>query len=116
KACVLPENPASYRVVRTKSYLFNKAALFPKLMNKLTAYRHGVSGYQDLFRAYGFGSSVEVGATLPDPATQAPIAKFFECLNKTVNKQGIYPLTFENRGVNGSSINNFIVNQWPGVV
>ncbi|EPJ8533196.1 TPA: hypothetical protein MIN41_26970, partial [Klebsiella pneumoniae] len=23
--CVLPENPASYRVVRTKSYLFNKA-------------------------------------------------------------------------------------------
>ncbi|MFM8027080.1 hypothetical protein PU645_23545, partial [Klebsiella pneumoniae] len=26
KACVLPENPASYRVVRTKSYLFNKAA------------------------------------------------------------------------------------------
>ncbi|MFV9322640.1 hypothetical protein, partial [Citrobacter freundii] len=27
KACVLPENPASYRVVRTKSYLFNKAAL-----------------------------------------------------------------------------------------
>ncbi|MEQ5595477.1 hypothetical protein ABN302_23250, partial [Escherichia coli] len=27
KACVLPENPASYRVVRTKSYLFNKAPL-----------------------------------------------------------------------------------------
>ncbi|MFM8027696.1 helix-turn-helix transcriptional regulator, partial [Klebsiella pneumoniae] len=27
KACVLPENPASYRVVRTKSYLFNKAEL-----------------------------------------------------------------------------------------
>ncbi|MEH9153619.1 hypothetical protein RAF47_24055, partial [Klebsiella pneumoniae] len=26
-ACVLPENPASYRVVRTKSYLFNKATL-----------------------------------------------------------------------------------------
>ncbi|MCS7492802.1 hypothetical protein KQE47_09825, partial [Raoultella planticola] len=25
KACVLPENPASYRVVRKKSYLFNKA-------------------------------------------------------------------------------------------
>ncbi|MGK1152895.1 hypothetical protein ACRE6K_25960, partial [Klebsiella pneumoniae] len=29
-ACVLPENPASYRVVRTKSYLFNKA---PARMN-----------------------------------------------------------------------------------
>ncbi|MBR8554397.1 hypothetical protein DMS87_27920, partial [Klebsiella variicola] len=26
KACVLPENPASYRVVRKKSYLFNKAS------------------------------------------------------------------------------------------
>ncbi|MBT1557634.1 hypothetical protein KK472_25250, partial [Klebsiella pneumoniae] len=31
KACVLPENPASYRVVRTKSYLFNKAATVLKL-------------------------------------------------------------------------------------
>ncbi|MES0532035.1 hypothetical protein ABMC13_15675, partial [Citrobacter portucalensis] len=27
KACVLPENPASYRVVRKKSYLFNKALI-----------------------------------------------------------------------------------------
>ncbi|MDX7420727.1 fimbrial protein, partial [Klebsiella pneumoniae] len=31
KACVLPENPASYRVVRTKSYLFNKANDYLKL-------------------------------------------------------------------------------------
>ncbi|WP_263750867.1 hypothetical protein, partial [Klebsiella pneumoniae] len=30
KACVLPENPASYRVVRTKSYLFNKATICSK--------------------------------------------------------------------------------------
>ncbi|MEL1979564.1 hypothetical protein, partial [Klebsiella pneumoniae] len=30
KACVLPENPASYRVVRTKSYLFNKARHYLK--------------------------------------------------------------------------------------
>ncbi|MEL1654027.1 hypothetical protein V9Y44_23410, partial [Klebsiella pneumoniae] len=29
-ACVLPENPASYRVVRTKSYLFNKAVQWLK--------------------------------------------------------------------------------------
>ncbi|MEH3352150.1 hypothetical protein, partial [Klebsiella variicola] len=29
-ACVLPENPASYRVVRTKSYLFNKAVQWGK--------------------------------------------------------------------------------------
>lgn len=91
-------------------------ALFPKLMDKLTKYRHGVSGFQNLFRAYGFGSSVEVGATLPDPSTQAPIAKFFEYLNGTVNKQGIYPLSFVNKGVNGSAINDFLLTQWPAVV
>ncbi|WP_418936168.1 MFS transporter, partial [Klebsiella pneumoniae] len=32
-ACVLPENPASYRVVRTKSYLFNKAASLGNVSN-----------------------------------------------------------------------------------
>ncbi|MFY8727794.1 TraR/DksA C4-type zinc finger protein, partial [Klebsiella pneumoniae] len=34
KACVLPENPASYRVVRTKSYLFNKARKLIKKIEK----------------------------------------------------------------------------------
>ena len=29
----MPENPASYRVVRTKSYLFNKAPLSAKYKN-----------------------------------------------------------------------------------
>ncbi|EFN8613630.1 hypothetical protein C5894_17270 [Escherichia coli O41:H45] len=28
----MPENPASYRVVRTKSYLFNKAVFLPSFM------------------------------------------------------------------------------------
>ncbi|EIW8785377.1 hypothetical protein BJQ28_07115 [Klebsiella pneumoniae] len=91
-------------------------ALFPKFINKLTAYRHGVSGYQNIFRLYGFGSSVGVGATLPDPATQAPVAKFFEYMNDTLNKQRIYPINFTNKSVNGSTINNFIANQWPAVV
>lgn len=90
--------------------------LFPSLMNKLTAYRHGVEGYQTQYLCYGFGSSVQVGATLPDPSTQAPIAKFFEYLNKTVNKQGVYPLSFVNKGVNGSAINDFLLTQWPAVV
>ncbi|MGH4307382.1 hypothetical protein ACRE5S_26860, partial [Klebsiella pneumoniae] len=40
KACVLPENPASYRVVRTKSYLFNKADLWGRI---LIFYQHGMS-------------------------------------------------------------------------
>ncbi|WP_227637761.1 hypothetical protein, partial [Klebsiella pneumoniae] len=34
KACVLPENPASYRVVRTKSYLFNKASYHRKTRSR----------------------------------------------------------------------------------
>ncbi|MGM3150593.1 hypothetical protein ACS22U_22655, partial [Escherichia coli] len=34
KACVLPENPASYRVVRKKSYLFNKAACRRRLCSE----------------------------------------------------------------------------------
>ncbi|QCC83304.1 hypothetical protein D1Y71_24560 [Klebsiella pneumoniae] len=32
----MPENPASYRVVRTKSYLFNKANAKTKDKKKLT--------------------------------------------------------------------------------
>lgn len=91
-------------------------ALFPNFVNKLTAYRHGVSGYQNLFRLYGFGTSVGNGATLPDPATQAPVAKFFEYMNETLNKQRIYPINFTNKSVNGSTINNFLANQWPAVV
>nr|MDM9111898.1 hypothetical protein [Klebsiella pneumoniae] len=35
KACVLPENPASYRVVRTKSYLFNKATAIQEAYSML---------------------------------------------------------------------------------
>ncbi|HHL3426451.1 TPA: hypothetical protein ACQ5T7_005334, partial [Klebsiella pneumoniae] len=44
KACVLPENPASYRVVRTKSYLFNKAV--KKLSIRETAEATGYSTSQ----------------------------------------------------------------------
>ncbi|MGK3424335.1 hypothetical protein ACSLND_25375, partial [Escherichia coli] len=42
--------------------------------------------------------------------------KFFEYMNDTLNKQRIYPINFTNKSVNGSTINNFIVNQWPEVV
>lgn len=87
-------------------------ALFPLLMAKLSKYRY--SGTP--FRIYGFGSSVGVPATLPNPATQAPVAKFFEYFNATVNRGNIYPVEFSNKSVNGSSINNFLANQWPEVV
>ncbi|MBM3074375.1 hypothetical protein GF617_24890, partial [Lelliottia sp. RWM.1] len=34
----MPENPASYRVVRTKSYLFNKAQDKVKTTNQMHAF------------------------------------------------------------------------------
>jgi hypothetical protein len=89
-------------------------ALFPRLMGKLSRYRHGYGG-QTEFRSYGYGSSVGVSATLPDPA-DTPIAKFFEYLNGTVNKGGIYPLSMKNNSVNGSAINDFLATQWPETV
>ncbi|WP_207759125.1 hypothetical protein, partial [Klebsiella pneumoniae] len=53
KACVLPENPASYRVVRKKSYLFNKALRLITASIKITpaAPAPGIAllfSYQDL--------------------------------------------------------------------
>ncbi|MEH9150763.1 hypothetical protein RAF47_09200, partial [Klebsiella pneumoniae] len=59
KACVLPENPASYRVVRTKSYLFNKAPF--------TRYRI-TTGEGKVFegRTDAEGKTVAVYTALPD--------------------------------------------------
>jgi len=37
----LPENPASYRVVRTKSYLFNKAIRMPNRKRSIAVYLGG---------------------------------------------------------------------------
>ncbi|MGK2155211.1 hypothetical protein ACR93J_25640, partial [Klebsiella pneumoniae] len=56
KACVLPENPASYRVVRTKSYLFNKA---PATNSAASGITRSVS---EIFTI----SVHEVGIFLPD--------------------------------------------------
>lgn len=88
-------------------------ALFPLLMAKLTKYRHGVDGFQKEFIIHGYGSSVSNGATLPSPATQTPVAKFFEHFNRTVNRGGIYPLRFVNKSVDGSAINHFLTREWP---
>lgn len=78
-------------------------------MAKLSKYRYGSTP----FRIYGFGSSVGVGAQLPYPETQAPVAKFFEYFNATINRGNIYPFEFTNKSVNGSTINNI---PWPAVV
>lgn len=88
-------------------------ALLPQFMRKLVAYKHGVDGSQKQFVVHGYGSSVSNGATLPDKTTQAPVSKFFEYMNKAINPGGIYPITFENRSVDGSNINDFLVREWP---
>ncbi|MDZ0219052.1 hypothetical protein, partial [Klebsiella pneumoniae] len=51
KACVLPENPASYRVVRTKSYLFNKADLILQL-SKSSIYSTKPTQVKDVSSVY----------------------------------------------------------------
>lgn len=88
-------------------------SLFPLFMDKLTSYRY-TNGEQ--VRIYGFGSSVGDGATLPDKNTQAPVAKFYEYLSATVNRGGIYPVSFANKSVNGSTVNDFLDKQWPDVI
>lgn len=88
-------------------------AMFPRLMAKLSAYRHGVAGYQTEYRIWGFGSSVGNGATIGGNSSAfTPVAKFFEYLNATVNRTGIYPFTVANKSVDGSSINDFLVRDW----
>lgn len=88
-------------------------ALFPRLMAKLSAYRHGVAGYQSEYRIWGFGSSVGNGATIGgNDSAFTPVAKFFEYLNNTVNRSGLYPFTLSNKSVDGSSINDFLLRDW----
>ena len=55
----------------------------------------------------GFGSSVGVGATLPDPATQAPVAYFGMRLNELYGNENITINTM-NRSVNGSVVSQMI--------
>ncbi|MDC3482031.1 IS5 family transposase [Escherichia coli] len=64
KACVLPENPASYRVVRTKSYLFNKAEALIKEenLNEEAAKRYIRTS---LKREYATENGTELNETLP---------------------------------------------------
>lgn len=92
-------------------------ALFPKLIDKMTAYRHGVPGFQDKFRIYGYGSSVGNGATIGgNSSPNTPVAKFFEHFQRTVNKAGIYPFEYSNKSVDGSNINDFLNREWPSTV
>lgn len=102
---------------KIKESIFNSSgvslSLFHNLCSKLTAYRHGVPGYQNVFRFWGYGSSVANGATIGGKnSPDTPIAKFHEFFNKYVNTAGIYPTSYENWSVDGSAINNFLATDW----
>ncbi|MCV5084779.1 hypothetical protein OFB78_29730, partial [Escherichia coli] len=81
------------------------------------AYKHGASDSQSMYRLYGFGSSVGDGATIGGKESpETPVAKFFEFMNDAINFGGIYPVSFLNKSVSGSAINNFNEEQWPAVI
>lgn len=82
-------------------------ASLPRFFQALTGYNEATSTG---IKVMGMGSSVGNGATLPDPSTQAPVAKFTEFLNDKFNKLGIINFTFVNESVDGSTINDGDLN------
>jgi len=76
-------------------------AALPKLMAAIRTYNDNT---KPTLRVIGNGSSVGVGATLPDPLTQAPVARLFSQLSPVINRLGNLTLTNTNGSVNGSTI------------
>ena len=74
---------------------------FPRLMKTIASYDTAVN---PVINIVGFGSSVGVGATLPDPATQAPVAVFSSTLKSVIDPGNIYNFVTYNDSVNGSTI------------
>lgn len=64
---------------------------------------HDDSGTTPL-QIVGLGSSVGVGATLPDPSTQAPVARFASQMGVRFSPLGNVPVLTTNGSVNGSTI------------
>lgn len=73
---------------------------FPRLMKIISSYDTAVN---PVINIVGFGSSVGVGATLPDPATQAPVAVFSSTLKSVIDPGNIYNFVTYNDSVNGST-------------
>lgn len=74
---------------------------FPRLMKTLQEYRHDL---QSAINIVGFGSSVGVGASLPDAGTQAPVSHFVSKLKSTLDPANIYNFAKFNDSVNGSAL------------
>lgn len=78
---------------------------FPRLMKKISSYDTAVNPPINIV---GFGSSVGVGASLPDPATQAPVAVFASTLESVIDPGNIYNFVTYNDSVNGSTFSQSI--------
>jgi hypothetical protein len=77
--------------------------LYTALPNLMAAIRTQNDSSPATLRVIGLGSSVGVGATLPDPSTQAPSAYFFAQLSAIINRLGNLTLAHTNGSVNGST-------------
>jgi lysophospholipase L1-like esterase len=74
-------------------------------MKKISSYSTAVNPPINIV---GFGSSVGNGASLPDPATQAPVAVFASTLESVIDPGGIYNFVTYNDSVNGSTLSQAI--------
>lgn len=79
-------------------------ASLPRFFDKWRAYRHDL---QAPLKIVGFGSSVGVGATLPDAATQAPVKFFTGVFKAKVDPGSLFNIVSSNQSVNGSTVNDF---------
>lgn len=79
------------------------ATAMPNLMRALQTYDEGAPA---TLRFGALGSSVWVGATLPDPTTQNPGRVLYDQLLTVINRLGNITTTFTNGAENGSVAND----------
>ncbi|AUR98312.1 SGNH hydrolase-type esterase domain protein [Vibrio phage 1.249.A._10N.261.55.B9] len=73
----------------------------PRFLKIIEEYRDDLA---PAINIVGMGSSVGNGASLPDPATQAPVMYFGTKFEEYFNKLGIYNFVTTNRSVDGSTM------------
>lgn len=76
----------------------------PRFMATIRNYRHDLQAPITIF---GAGSSVGVGATLPNPAADAPVNYFASRLKALFDPGGLYNIVVTNQSVNGSVASDF---------
>jgi hypothetical protein len=93
-------NEIAMQSVRHHSGRISYASL-PRLIRAFVNYNDATAL---VIQVLGLGSSVGNGASLPDPATQAPVAYLTSLINGLFNKLGNKNITAHNRSVNGSTL------------